>query len=194
MKKDEIKSGDFVIPGDVLGVGEEFMAGEGAHEKDGIICSSVVGIVDLDMMKRKASVEAKTDTPPTLNEGDVIICEIVDIRQQMALVEIVAKRGQENRAISSSKKARIYISQSSKRYVTNLQNEFRIGDIARARVRDARKSPIELSTVGDDMGIILALCTKCRHVLKKKGGKLECPSCGSAESRKMAVDYGQGRI
>lgn len=194
MNNEGVKSGDFVIPGDVLGVGEEFMPGIGAYEEDGIIYSSVAGIVDLDMQKRKASVEARTDLPPVPREGDAVICEVVDLRSQMAMVELLAKSGQLDRALSIPTKGRVYISQSSKRYVTNLQNEFRIGDILRARVRDTRKYPVELSTVDADLGVILGLCTKCRHVLKKKGSKLTCPNCGNVETRKMASDYGEGSI
>lgn len=195
MKDEGVKSGDFVIPGAVLGVGEEFMPGEGAYEEEGIIHSSVAGIVDLDMDKRKASVEARTDTPPVLNEGDDIICEIVDVRQQMALVELLAKMGKSDRALSTpTTKARIYISHANKRYVTKLQNEFRIGDLVRARMRDTRKTPYELSTVGSELGVLLAYCTKCRHILKKKGSKLECPSCGNVETRNMAQDYGNAKV
>ncbi|MHC1598277.1 MAG: exosome complex RNA-binding protein Csl4 [Candidatus Methanofastidiosia archaeon] len=194
MKDEGLKSGDFVIPGDVLGVGEVFMPGEGTYEDEGIIYSNVTGVVDLDMNKRKASVEAKSNVPPVLIEGDPVICEIVDLRSQMALVDLIAKCGHEDRALTMSPKGRIYISQSSKHYVTNLQNEFRIGDLVRARVRDGRKSPIELSTIGDDMGVILALCTKCRTAMKKKDGKLECPKCGSIESRNMSQDYGKGNL
>ena len=190
-----MKSGDFVIPGAVLGVGEEFMPGEGAYEEDGIIHSSVAGIVDLDMNKRKASVEARTDVPPVPREGDDIICEVVEVRPQMVLVELVVKCGNIDRALSTpSTKGRIYISHANKRYVTKLQNEFRIGDIIRARMRDTNKMPFELSTVGSDMGVLIAYCTKCRHILKKKDSKLECPACGNIETRNMAQDYGDAKI
>ena len=195
MKDEGKKSGDFVIPGAVLGVGEEFMPGEGAYEEEGIIHSSVAGIVDLDMEKRKASVAAKTDTPPVPKEGDEVICEIVDVRPQMALVEIVVKTDNIERALSApTTKGRVYIAHANKRYVTKLQNEFRIGDIIRARMRDTRKTPYELSTVGSDLGVLLAYCTKCRHILKKKGTKLECPFCGNVETRNMASDYGNAKI
>lgn len=195
MSEEGIKSGDFVIPGDELGVAEEFMPGEGAYEEDGIIRASVAGIVTLDMNKRMASVEARTDTPPVPEEGDVVVCEVVDIRPQMLLVELLALSGHEDRAISApSTKGRVYISQSSKHYVTNLSNEFSIGDVIRARVRDARKFPLELSTVGDDLGVIFGLCSQCRSPLTKKDGKLECLQCGNTESRNMASDYGSGKI
>ncbi|HPR41893.1 MAG TPA: exosome complex RNA-binding protein Csl4 [Candidatus Methanofastidiosa archaeon] len=195
MKDEGIKSGDFVIPGAVLGVGEEFMPGEGAYEEEGIIHSSVAGIVDLDMEKRKASVDARTDTPPVPREGDEVICEIVDVRPQMALVELLVKTENVNRALSApTTKGRVYIAHANKRYVTKLQNEFRIGDIIRARMRDTRKTPYELSTVGSELGVLLAYCTKCRHTLVKKGTKLECPACGSVETRNMASDYGNVKI
>jgi len=193
MTDDGVKSGDFVIPGEMLGVGEEFMPGEGAYEEEGLIHSAVAGIVTLDMNKRMASVDARTDLPPVPKEGDSIICEVVDIRPQMVLVELIAIAGKTDRALSApTTKGRVYISHSSKKYVTNLQNEYKIGDIIRARVRDTRKLPYELSTVGADMGTLLSYCTKCRNVLEKKGSKLICSVCGNEESRKASTDYGKG--
>ncbi len=195
MSEEGIKSGDFVIPGDVLGVAEEFMPGEGAYEEHGDIRAAVAGTVDLDMNKRMASVTANTSVPPSPNEGDQVVCEVVDIRPQMLLVELLAMSGQEDRAIAvPSTKGRVYISQSSKKYVTNLQSEFAIGDFIRARVRDARKFPLELSTVGDDLGVIFGFCTKCRTPMRRADGKLECPECGSVETRNLAEDYGKGKI
>ncbi|MFQ6087741.1 MAG: exosome complex RNA-binding protein Csl4 [Candidatus Methanofastidiosia archaeon] len=188
------KSGDFVVPGELLGVAEEFLPGLGAYEEDGKIYSSICGYLDFNMKKRFAFVHPKVDLPPTPKEGDTVICEVVNIKEKMAYINIIALRGREEREITGSTKARIYISQSAKRYVQRLSNEFRTGDIVRARVLDTKRENIEVSTVGADFGVIRALCTKCRTPLRQRGNKLECPDCGHLEIRKIASDYGSGKL
>jgi exosome complex component CSL4 len=189
-----MKDGEFVLPGSFLGVAEEFLPGKGAYEEDGKVYSATVGFAKYDMKGRKACVNPAVSQPPSPTLGDIVICQVVAMREKMALVEILALKGYEDRDITGSTKARIYISQSSKRYVKQLTNEFRTGDVVRARVRREDKEPLELSTVDTDLGVIRALCTKCRSVLKRKGNSLECPNCGNIEMRKLASDYGKGQM
>ncbi len=189
-----MKDGEFVLPGTFLGVAEEFLPGAGAYEEDGKIYASTIGIAHYDMKGRKAIVTPRVSQPPSPSEGDIVLCQVVLLKEKMALVEILALRGHENREITGSTKARIYISQSSPRYVKELTSQFRVNDTVRARVRRALKEPLELSTMDNNLGVIRALCTKCRTVLKRKGNVLECPSCGNIEMRKLASDYGEGRM
>ncbi|KYK35461.1 MAG: exosome complex RNA-binding protein Csl4 [Theionarchaea archaeon] len=189
-----MKDGEFVLPGSYLGVAEEFLPGRGAYEEDGKVYAATIGIANYDMKRRKAQVKPVVSQPPSPSGGDIVICKVVGMREKMALVDILALRGYEDREVTGSTMARIYISQASRRYVKDLSNEFRINDLLRAQVRKARKEPLELSTVGADMGVIRALCTKCRTVLKRKGNVLECPNCGNIEMRKLASDYGKGQL
>lgn len=132
--------------------------------------------------------------PPTPKLGDVVLCEVVDLKEKMAHVEIIAIRGHEDRSIIGSTKARIYITQIAKRYVQRISSEFAINDILRARVGDTRKDPLELSTVDNELGVLYALCSKCKTPLELKGKALQCPNCQHIETRKTASDYGSGII
>jgi exosome complex component CSL4 len=189
-----MKDGEFVIPGSFLGVVEEFLPGRGAYEEDGKIYASTIGIATFDMKGRKAQVTPVVKQPPTPSTGDTVLCQVVLMKPKMALVEILALKGYKDREVTGSTKARIYISQSSRKYVKQISDQFHINDTVRARVRKAHKEPLELSTVGNNLGVIRALCTKCRTVLKRKGNVLECPSCGNIEMRKLAADYGKGQM
>jgi exosome complex component CSL4 len=189
-----MKDGEFVLPGAFLGVAEEFLPGDGAFEEDGKIFAATIGIAQFDMKGRKAQVTPAVSQPPSPTEGDTVICSVVGMREKMALVEILALKGHEDRDVTCSTKARIYISQSAKRYVKQLSDQFRVNDVVRATVRRAQKEPLELSTVEDNMGVIHALCSKCRTVMRRKQNVLECPNCGNIEMRKLASDYGQGQI
>ncbi len=185
----ENKDGTFVLPGDLLGVSEEFIPGYGAFEEEGSVYSSITGIAHLDFKGKKAYVDPLTDVPPIPENGDLVICEVTGIRDKIAMVEIIALKKNPQRAMAASPKARIYISQTSKRYVKDLSREFQTGDLIRAKVANAEKKPLELSTVDENLGVVKAYCSECNHPLEKKNKKLECPHCGNKEYRKTASDY-----
>jgi exosome complex component CSL4 len=189
-----MKDGELVMPGSFLGVVEEFLPGRGAFEEDGKIYASTIGIAQYDMKGRRAEVKPVVKQPPTPTSGDTVICQVVLMREKMALVDILALEGYEDREVTGSTKARIYISQTAQRYVKDLASQFHANDTVRARVRKAEREPYELSTASSDLGVVRALCSKCRTVLKRKGNVLECPECGNIEMRKLASDYGKGRV
>lgn len=186
------KNGDFVLPGDILGVSEEFIPGYGVYEEKGKVYSSITGIANLDFERKRAFVEPLTDIPPIPKLGDIVICEVTGIKEKMAMVEIIALKKNPRRALAVSPMARIYISQTSRKYVTDISHEFKEGDLVRAKVVNVKKTPIELSTVGENFGVIRAYCSKCKTPLEKKNNKLECPRCGNVELRKTASDYRKG--
>ena len=52
----ERKSGLFVVPGDSLGVIEEFTSGPGTYVEDGVIHSKITGCTLLDILNKQVSV------------------------------------------------------------------------------------------------------------------------------------------
>jgi exosome complex component CSL4 len=186
----KVKNGNFVLPGDLLGVSEEFIPGYGAYEEGGKVYSSIAGTAHLDFEGKKAYVDPHTDVPPIPKEGDIVICQVTGMRDKIAMVEILTIKKNPQRSLAVSPMARIYISQTSKRYVKDLNREFQTGDLVRARVGKGDRTPIELSTVGENLGVIKAYCSRCNHPLEKKSSKsLKCPNCDNVESRKIAADY-----
>jgi exosome complex component CSL4 len=188
----EIKTGDFVVPGDFLATAEEFMPGEGAYEEDGKVYSSCTGVVLVDVRTKHISVFPRTAVPPELKRGDIVIGKIEEVRDQTASVHIGVLRGREDRQLPLPDFGSIHISQVRGSYLKDLSHEFRLGDIVRARVINVRRGAIQLTTAGDNLGVIMALCSKCRTPLDRDGSKLKCPNCGNVELRKLASDYRQG--
>jgi len=190
----EVKTGDFVLPGDFLATSEEFVPGEGAYEEDGKIYSSAVGMVLVDIRTKRISVFAKTKTPPILKIGDIVLGRIEEVRDQFATVTLAAMRGKEERELPPPKMGLIHISKAQAGYVKDLSRLFKPGDIIRAKVLGAQREPVQLTTIGKEFGVLVALCSRCRTVLEKDGNKLKCPNCGSVEIRKMTPDYRQGVV
>ena len=185
---------EFVIPGDYIGVAEEFLPGNGAYEENGKIYATLVGNLELDMSRRSASVISKTNVVPQVKEGDIVYGEVVSVKPQMVYVDLLALEGYAGKKLSANTKARIYVSQTDKKYVKTISTEFRNGDVVRARVVDTQGDAVRLSTAEDNLGVIRAVCGVCKKTLQMKEGKLECDYCSSKETRKTANDYLKAKL
>lgn len=188
----EVKTGDFVMPGDFLATAEEFVPGEGAYEEEGNIYSSTVGVVLVDIRTKKISVFSKTKPPSHLKMGDVIIGRVEEVHDQYATVFIAARVGEENRELPPPRIGILHVSKVQVGFVKILSHMFRAGDIVKAKVLNAQPEIVQLTTIGRDLGVLIAYCSRCRTPLNRDGSKLKCPNCGSVESRKLSTQYRQG--
>lgn len=187
-----VSPGDAVWPGDVLAMSEELLAGPGTYDDGAQIRAARIGTFLVDSGDMKAFVDPKTSVPVILQRGDVVIGEINMTRPQMAGVTVVAKMGV-RRPISSDTNGTLHVSKIAQRYVQDAGQEFRLGDIIRAKVISVDPS-VQLATDHREYGVIKALCVRCRFTLQAQGRELECPNCGNRETRYTAEDYGSGNI
>ncbi|MCX9075160.1 MAG: exosome complex RNA-binding protein Csl4 [Candidatus Methanoperedens sp.] len=141
---------------------------------------------------RSISVSPVTNTPPRLQIGDIVIGQITDVKDSVALIEIAGIKGKGEREIVGAEDAAIHVSNVKDAYVRELSLEFAPFDIVKARVLDLRN--MRLTTVNKELGVMKAYCTNCRTVLKKDNDKLKCPKCKRIEARKLSSDYGKGVI
>ncbi|BAW32011.1 predicted RNA-binding protein [Methanothermobacter sp. MT-2] len=169
---------------------EEFVPAEGTYEEKGEIKSLFVGEVTRDEKNKRIKVTAKTETPPMLKEGTLIIGEVIEVKGQRALVRIHQIKGSSRGPVTSFMGA-IHISQVTNGYLSKLTEAFRIGDIVEARVsRLLGVTGIDLQTMQVDLGVIKAMCTRCRHFMKKAGkNEVICPNCENREKRKLSRNY-----
>lgn len=188
------ETGEFVLPGDMIGTAEEFISNNNTFKYGGNIYSSATGQVRINNKTRAISVVPKTDIPPMIRNGDVVIGRVNDLRSSVALVEIAMLEGKGEREIVNLQPAAIHVSNVKDSYVKSLDYEFSPFDLVRAKVIDVKA--MRLSTSGNNLGVIKAYCSKCNVDMEKqsnngnKGSKLKCPVCGNIESRKLAANYG----
>ncbi|MEM2251076.1 MAG: exosome complex RNA-binding protein Csl4 [Candidatus Hadarchaeales archaeon] len=188
----EVKTGDFVLPGDFLATPEEFLPGEGTYEEKGKVYSSSIGIVLLDIRTRKVSVFARTKTLPILKPGDLVIGRVEEVRDQFATVLLMNMIGKEDRELPPPRIGILHISKVQRGFVRDLGAMFKAGDIIKAKVIEVRPECVHLTTIDRALGVIYALCSKCRQPLEKEDNKLKCRTCGSTETRKLSTDYRRG--
>jgi exosome complex component CSL4 len=181
----------FVLPGDVVGSTEEFVPGDCTYVKGGVIYATAAGLVKIDQESKLASVIPKTNAPPKLCQGDIVVGEVIDMKDSLVIVSLAFKKGYEGRPISDEE-ATIHISNVKNSYVKDLRQMFSIRDILKAKIIDERQ--LRLYTGDEDLGVVKAYCNRCLTGLVKKDGKLVCPSCSNTETRKMSSSYGLGVV
>ena len=188
MTESERKSGLFVIPGDRLGVIEEFTSGPGTYVEDGVIHSKVTGRTLLDMLNRQVSVYPIVEEAAVPEVGNIVTGMAMEVRNKNAVLRIF-KIG--DKTLSGAFKGALHISGVSRGYVDNMYNVCKSGDIMRAKVISTANRSVFLSTADNDLGVIYALCSNCGHVLEPTNRGMGCSKCGNVERRKMSPYYGK---
>ncbi|HDN68313.1 MAG: exosome complex RNA-binding protein Csl4 [Candidatus Methanospirareceae archaeon] len=189
MEKD--KNETIVIPGDFVGTSEEFTAGNGVCAEEGNLFALQIGEVSVNE-QREISVLPAVETPPVIKEGTVVVGRVEDLKEMVAVVSLACVVGKEQREIVAPTQAVIHISNVKTGYVNELQQEFGVLDLVKAKVIDAKA--LRLSTEERDLGVIKAMCGKCKSELKRKGNVLVCERCRREETRKISYDYGKGVV
>ena len=184
------KSGDFVLPGDALGSLRNLFHQSGPMKMKEEIESLVAGTVSVDNKNKKISIIPKTSSPSMLKSGVIVMGQVSDVRGQRALIKLDSIKDK-SRGLVTSFSGGIHISQAQKGYVAKLTDEFRIGDLIEAKVtKIIGIDNVDLTTAEDELGVLKAMCTKCRHYMKQTSkNEVECPNCGNKERRNLSSKY-----
>ncbi|MCW4034932.1 MAG: exosome complex RNA-binding protein Csl4 [Candidatus Bathyarchaeota archaeon] len=188
MKENERKSGLFVVPGDQLGVIEEFTSGSGTYVEDGTIHSQVTGCTLLDMLNRQVSVYPIVPKATVPQVGNIVTGIALDVRSKNAVVRIFQVG---DKKLSGFFTGMLHISGVSHGFVDNMYNVVKTGDIIKAKVISTKNRSFFLSTAENDLGVVHALCSICGNELKPGNRGLECSNCGNSERRKRSPDFGK---
>ena len=182
-------SGDFVLPGDYLGVAEEFLPGKNCFIEEGVLRAAVPGIVMLDLDDHEISIYPVVKKLLIPQVGDKCIGEVTIAKKQVASLNLKFLRGI---YLPVSYTGSLHIGQVSNKYVEDIFKAMLTGDVVRVRVIKHNLIPIHVSTTGSDFGVIFAHCSKCGGILEYlRPNLLKCPICDRVESRKIARDYGR---
>ena len=177
-----------MLPGDRLGVSEEYLPGDGTFQDDDIIYACVTGNVDIDMKERKISVKQTTRKPIYPQRNDVVLGEIQHVSKKSAVVNIFRIGDQADPVAYSGF---IFIKNAAGGYVEQMQDLFSPGDVIIARIQSQSDGRSRLSTVGTRFGVLHARCGRCGEPLYVQGRRLECFECGNIEDRKISSNYGK---
>ena len=184
-----IKEDQIVMPGDKIGIIEQFLPGEGTYDDNGDIKSSVLGNVKINQKQKVISVKSNAE-PALLKIGDIVYGQVTDIKTQRVAVNIECIKDN-GRPLALPYIGAIHISKAKKDYIEKLTDAFRIGDIIQAKVIKISGDNVDLSTTNKECGVLKAMCTRCRdymHQTQRKN-ELECYTCHKREKRKVSINY-----
>jgi exosome complex component CSL4 len=184
----KIENGDFVVPGDFLGIVEQYLPGNGTYDDEGDIKSNITGNVTID--NRTISIIPKSGEPSVLKVGDRVYAQITDVRGQRAMINLDRLK-HTDRQLALPYLGAIHISQVTNGYLDKLTDAFRIGDIIEGEVSKISSDNVDLRTINDECGVVKAMCTRCRAYMKttSKKDELYCEVCNKKEKRKVSSNY-----
>ncbi len=191
LKSPEQKSGHLVVPGERLGVIEEFIPDSGTYVKDGVIYSKIVGRALLDLLNKRVSVYPLVNGELVPKVSSTVVGQIGNAQSDNVLVKIFKI---ENKRLSGEFGGILHISDVSDRYIDSMNDVCKPGDIVRAKVISGKNRIFHLSTNDKNLGIVYAFCSRCGTLLEPQRYELHCPKCGNTENRKIAPDYGKEPI
>lgn len=185
------KSGQVVVPGDRLGVIEEFTPGPGTYDQEGTIYSLTTGRALIDLLNKKVSVYPKVHVSNVPLVGSTVIGQVMELQSKQAVVRIFQVN---DHLLTGFFSGLLHISDISQRYVESMYDVCRAGDILRARVLSDKNRVFHLTTNDKDLGVLYSFCSRCGHSLQQRRFIMRCPECGNSERRKTSYDYGKGDI
>lgn len=182
------QSGQFVVPGEKLGVVEEFLPGPGTYEANGTIYSKLTGLTSVDLKNKTVAVRSSTRTPVVPTEGATVLGVVIHAQDKLATINI-AKIG--SKVLQNPFTGILHISSSSPRYERNMVDVCKAGDVVRASVVNVKNRVPMLTTAGRGLGVIRAYCSRCGGPLFLTNRRLQCRDCKNIERRRIADDYGR---
>jgi len=182
------QSVQFVVPGEKLGVIEEFVPGRGTYEENGTIYSEAIGLAKIDKVNKIVEIQRKTKKPLIPEEDSTVISIVTSTQDKVAQVNILEI---DQLPVGTPFSGILHISSSSPRYERTMKEVCKTGDIVRAKIVSTRNRVPQLTTIGRGLGVVKAYCSQCGQPLVQRNHLLQCPSCGKVERRKISDDYGR---
>jgi len=188
LKSSERKSGNLVLPGERLGVIEEFIPDSGTYVKDGIIYSKLVGRALMDLISKRVSVYPLSNEVTVPKVSATVIGQVCNAQSDNVLGRIFKI---DSKKLSGVFTGILHMSDVAEKYVKSMNDVCKPGDIIRAKVISDKNQIYHLSTKDKNLGVVYAFCSRFSSLLEPKRHEMMCQKCGNVEKRKIALDYGK---
>jgi|Deesub1362A_J573_1020465.scaffolds.fasta_scaffold00002_312 exosome complex component CSL4 len=142
----------------------------------------------VDRDKREVNVFQRTRTPPVPRKGNIVVGEVQQVQDKMATLRLF-KVGRSE--LKKPFTAIVHVSLATQGFLRSIYDAFKPGDLVRAQVVGDENQPFQLTTVGRELGVIQASCSRCGKPLLLNRKQLICPQCRAVEKRKISEKYGE---
>lgn len=168
-----------VVPGEKIGVIEEFVGKEGVYINEYEIISNNLGIATINYKEKTVKVEP-INKLEIIKENSYALCEVKEVQNGLFIVEILSV---DKKPLKYPMKG-IILSSKNKGGKAILS----IGDILVAKILDASYGTISLSIKEENCGALLCFCEFCASPLKLNKN-LHCKNCKIIQNRKILKKY-----
>lgn len=186
---------ELLYPGDFIVNAEEFLPGDGAYVEDGKVLSAEVGVAKKDLEKRIVSVEPRKGKMAYMMKAGIEALGVVAKTSEKAgFIDLLPVKNESGRYFPIPASTVLRVQHVKRGFTKSLADEFKVGDIVRARIIEAEPNNVILTTDGPNLGVVKAFCVKCRHAIVKDGNGLICKNCGWKDQRHLANDYREAKV
>ena len=140
----ERKSSQFVLPGERLGVIEEFIPDTGTYVKEGVIYSKVIGRALIDLLNKRVSVYPLIRGVKVPKVGSTVLGQVSNVQTENASVRIFKI---DDESLSGLFTGVLHISDVQLRYVESMFNVCKPGDIIRTNIISEKNRVYHLSLI-----------------------------------------------
>lgn len=118
-----------------------------------------------------------------LGVGDIILGEIVVVKDNMVVVEI---QHAYDKVLSPADMGIIFVKNIDTRYVEKPEFCFSKGDLIKAKIIEVTPYEYKMATNSSELGVVRSICKNCKETLENNSNN--CKNCGNAVSKKFAKE------
>ncbi|MEM3403579.1 MAG: exosome complex RNA-binding protein Csl4 [Nitrososphaeria archaeon] len=181
------KKKTYYLPGDLIGVIEEFTPSSNVYQENYNIRSKQLGKININYETRAVTIIPKLRVTEVPKVGDEVI-GIVD-QSQSGLVMVRIKEINGNPVKSEFVGMILLREQQTDRNQRRII--IKLGDYVRAKVVSSLNNVIHLSIKGDHYGVLHTVCSYCGGQVQLSGRRIFCTQCKMLDERKIADDFGK---
>lgn len=180
------KKKTFYIPGDMVGVIEEFTPSSNVYQENYNIRSKVLGEIKVNQETRAVSVIPKAPLKGISKVGDEVMGIVEQSQSGLVMIRIKEING---KSVQSDFMGLIILreqqSDRERRIIIKL------GDVVRAKVVSLSNNVIYLSIDSERYGVLHTVCSFCGGQVQQIGRRILCTRCKMMDERKLAIDFGR---
>ena len=169
------------IPGDKIGIIEEYESGKNTFEDGHNVRSTVIGTVDIDKKSRIAQVQNIT-TSAIPEVDDVVIGTVAAVMSSMIAVSI-------DYVNNIRTKSNVECICQTRHF--RKKNIALVNDIVTLKITAHKNGTIHASIDEPEFGILFTKCKKCGgHVIPMRDA-IKCTECNWIDERKLSNNFGK---
>lgn len=126
---------------------------------------------------------SKIKKKEVLKKGDLVYGNVVQTTPKVAIIDI--KTNNKNKVLSPTDTGILFINDISNSYIDKVSDLVKKNDIIKAKIIDQDKFGFKLTINEPDLGVVRAICYKCKEPLDLNTKIIKCIKCKTEQNRKI---------